>query len=142
MCSRVRLAGGSSVGSLWGSTCLLGSSMYSPRPTNPNRLYMYSASGGEPILVRRGSTTGKRGVAVARPNRLLRRGGQSHISQFPSSAANERGFRKWCGIHGISCKEDVPCTCSEYTGTRRWTPHMRRSPLYFRIQGRQTAHDR
>ena len=42
---------------------------------------------------------------------------------------DERGFGEWRGIHGILCNQDAPWTCSEWTGTRRWAPHMKKPPL-------------
>jgi hypothetical protein len=43
--------------------------------------------------------------------------------------ADKIGLGDWRGEKGISCKEDIACTCGDWTRSRRWTKHLTKKPI-------------
>ena len=43
--------------------------------------------------------------------------------------ADKIGLGDWRGEKGISCKEDIACTCGDWTRSRRWTKHLTKRPI-------------
>ena len=43
--------------------------------------------------------------------------------------ADKIGMGEWRGETGIVCKEDVPCMCSDWTRSRRWTKHLKKTHI-------------
>ena len=44
--------------------------------------------------------------------------------------ADDIGMGEWRGGTGIKYKEDIACTCIDWTRSRRWSPHLKKTPMY------------
>jgi hypothetical protein len=43
--------------------------------------------------------------------------------------ADKIGMGEWRGETGIVRKEDIACTCTDWTRSRRWTKHLKKTPI-------------